>query len=93
MGTGANTKLNEPKNVKAQPYPNVSANGPAVNGRNVPIRHLDTITPVRAEAEYGPHASTMYADSGTMARSNVKPMRPTEIRRRATGNRKWAIQP
>jgi hypothetical protein len=93
IGIGARARLNELNNVKAHPYPSLSANGPAANGRKVPMRHLDTITPVNAEAEYSPHASTTYAESGTMTMRRVVPMRPTESNRNATCSRNCAIQP
>ena len=93
IGIGARLRLSRPKKVKAHPYPIVSANGPAVSGRNVPMRHLVTITPVNAEAEYRPQASTTYACSGTMTIRRVKPMKPTESKRSATGSLKCAIQP
>ena len=51
------------------------------------------MTPVSAEAEYIPHASTTYADSGTIVISSVDPIIPTESRRRGAGNFKCAIQP
>jgi len=93
MGTTANTKLNAAKQLKPHPYPSRSANGAVASGKNVPTRHLVTITPVMADAEYMPQASTTYALNGTTVNSNVKPMSATEASSKRTGSRYSAIHP
>ena len=57
-GMGARSKLNPASTVKPHPYPSVSTRGAVVSGKNVPMRHRVTITPVMAEAEKSPNAST-----------------------------------
>lgn len=58
IGMIVKDRLNAPRMLKPNPYPRASDSGPVVSGRKVPMRHLVTMTPVIAEAEYMPQAST-----------------------------------
>lgn len=57
-GITPSVKLIPPSTVNPHPYPSANTSGPTPSGKNVPTRHLVTITPVIADAEYMPNAST-----------------------------------
>jgi hypothetical protein len=82
----ARLKLKAPRHVKPHPYPRWSTNGLVVSGRKVPARHLVTMIPVIAEAENSPQASTIYAWSGMIVKSNEESSRPADTRRNGTGS-------
>jgi hypothetical protein len=84
-GIGETERLKAAKTVKPQPYPRLSTRGLVVSGKKVPIRHLMTMTPVIAEAEYNPKASTTKAMTGIISSTSVNPKSPTDTRNRGTG--------
>lgn len=93
IGIGANNRANPARIVNPQPCPNFSISGAVVNGKNVLIRHLVTMIPVIAEAEYRPNASTTYAMTGIMANMSAVPMAHTANSRTISGRRSCAAQP
>lgn len=57
-GIGAKTRLTAENKLNPQPQPNRSTRGAVANGKNVLIKHLVTMTPVIADADRIPNAST-----------------------------------
>jgi len=93
MGIGTKAREIPPNTVKAHPSPSESIRGPVDRGKKVLIKQRMTMTPVIAEAEYKPNASTTYAMSGIMARSSAVPWRATESSRNDRGRCNSAIHP
>lgn len=93
IGTGAIRITKVARAVKPQPHPRASVRGVVTRGRNVPIKHLVTMRPVIADAEYSPKASTTYADRGIIVRISAVPCRPMTTSTAGRGNRRCTNQP
>jgi hypothetical protein len=64
-----------------------------VSGKNEPIKHLEMMTPVIADAAYKPKASTTYDERVTMTRISATSTRLDETIRKGSGRRHWVNQP
>lgn len=93
IGIMARARLSAAKQLNPHPRPKSSVKGRVHSGKKVPARHLVTTTPVIADAEYSPQASTMYACTGIIVKRSEKSTSATDARMKYTGNWYSATHP